>query len=91
MSEFAKTLGPSFTCCKIKILSQKIATVDCTVASTVAKFQNLAHCDGFDQIVATQVSQSDNFLVVNRSLLMVFRIGNRPLIIIKSASFAVSN
>jgi hypothetical protein len=44
--------------------SQNIATVDLTVVYTVTKFQNLAHCNGFGQMVAMQVSQSDNFLVV---------------------------
>jgi hypothetical protein len=52
-------------CRKILKLSQNIATVDLTVAYTVTKFQNLAHCNGFGQMVAMQVSQSDNFLVVN--------------------------
>jgi hypothetical protein len=38
--------------------------VNCTVAYTVTKFQNLAHCNGSGQTVAMQMSQSDNFLVV---------------------------
>jgi hypothetical protein len=54
----------SLNCHKIKILSQNIATVNCTVAYTVTEFQNLAHCNGSGQTVAMQMSQSDNFLVV---------------------------